>query len=281
MNRRNFLKQAAAGTGVAALAACTSLKKGNAMHQLPKIGVQLYSVRSLMEKSVPRTLEQIAQLGYKEVEFAGYFNNKAEEVRRLLDANGLTSPSAHVSPEILTDSTMLNQALDDASKIGHKYLTIAWLPENMRTPENFKRLTEGMNQTGELCKQRGIQMAYHNHDFEFKAMPDGKLPYDMLLDGTDKNLVKFEMDLYWINKAGFDPLAYFQKHSGRFTMCHVKDMLPDGNMCEVGKGKLNFGSYFAQSELAGLKHYFVEHDNPTDALASVTTSANYLKTFQF
>lgn len=285
MNRRLFLEKAFVGASVASvtsLAACTGSKeKNNAMHKISNIGVQLYTVRDQMAKNVPQTLQKIAQIGFKEVEFAGYFNHSPADIRRMLADNGLTAPASHIMPTVFTDGDELKKQIDLANAIGHKYLIVAWLPEVMRSEAMYRRMPEAMNQTGQLCKQNGIQFAYHNHDFEFAKLSDGTIVYDMLLKNTDPNLVGFELDLFWINKAGYDPLAYFAAHKGRFPLCHVKDMMSNGDMCEVGNGKLAFGNYFAQSDLAGLKHFFVEHDNPKDSLASITTSHAHLQKLAF
>src|SRR6266576_470043 len=132
------------------------------------------------------------------------------------------------------------------------------------------------------AKAAGLQFAYHNHDFEFAPL-EGKLPYDVLLAETDPKLVQLEVDLYWITKGGQDPLAYFARWPGRFPMVHVKDSAgpPDHRIVEVGAGKIDFKKIFAQSDQAGIKHYFVEHDEPADAFASIRASCEYLKRLEF
>lgn len=235
-----------------------------------RCGVQLYTIRGEMQKGVEATLAKVAGIGYKEVEFAGYFGRTPKQIAESLKANGLTSPAVHMPvSDILKDP---NAALDALETIGHKYAIMPYLDARERdTIAKYHKLADQLNEAGALTKKRGIQMAYHNHDFEFQ-LTDGKVPYDELLARCDKQLVQFEMDLFWTNKAGKDPLAYFAKHPGRFACVHVKDMKADGSMTEVGSGKIPFASYFAKASEAGIKHYFVEHDNPTDAWASITTS---------
>lgn len=279
INRRDFLKTSASAAfggflmnNLRAREALTGAKS------LGKIGVQLYTVRDLMKQDFAGTLEKVAKVGYQEVEFAGYFDNKPAEVRKLLDGLGLTAPAVHVGIDLLRDK--LDATLETAKIIGHKYIVCPWLAPEERTLEKYKEHATLFNKAGEACKKAGLQFAYHNHDFEFEAQ-GGKIPYDLLLAETDPKLVQMELDLFWIRKGGQDPLAYFEKHPGRFPLCHVKDMVADEKMVEVGAGKIDFAQIFSHSKHAGLQHYFVEHDNPGDALQSITTSYQYLKKLKF
>ena len=276
LNRRTFLKT----SGSAALGSlfAKSAFASPAGKSLEKIGVQLYTVRSLMEKDFAGTLEKVATAGYKEVEFAGYYNNKPEDVKKLLDRLGLKAPSTHVPIDMLRDK--FDSVIQTAQVVGHKYIVCPWLSPADRTIEKYKAHAALFNKVGEACQKAKIQFAYHNHDFEFEAQ-DGKLPYDMLLAETDSKLVKMELDLFWIKKGGQDPLAYFAKYPGRFALCHVKDMTEDQKMVDVGQGKIDFAKIFAQAKQAGLKHYFVEHDQPENPLQSITASCQYLKGLRF
>ncbi|HEX4931585.1 MAG TPA: sugar phosphate isomerase/epimerase [Gemmatimonadaceae bacterium] len=237
---------------------------------VPRCGVQLYTIRGEMQQGVEAALARVASIGYKEVEFAGYFGRTPQQVAEALKANGLTAPSVHLPvSEILKNP---NATLDALETIGHKYAIMPYLDVRERdTIAKYHALADQLNEAGALTKKRGIQMAYHNHDFEFQ-LTDGKVPYDELLARCDRQLVQFEMDLFWTNKAGKDPLAYFAQHPGRFACVHVKDMKADGAMTEVGSGKIPFAAYFAKAKQAGIKHYFVEHDNPKDPWASITAS---------
>lgn len=248
--------------------------------RIDRPGVQLYTVRSLMQKDVAGTLAAVAKLGYREVEFAGYFQKSPAEVRRMLDDNGLTSPSTHVGPPELRDT--FDTTVEMARVIGHRYVTIAWL--NARaypTADHWKRQADEFNRFGEKAKAAGLRFAYHNHDFEF-APVEGQLPMEILLGGTDPSLVAFEMDLYWASKAGHDPRNWFARFPGRFEMVHVKDGRPNGMaMTEVGNGTIDWKGIFARRKEAGIRHYFVEHDNPADPLDSIRQSVNYLKALEF
>ena len=242
-------------------------------------GLQLYTVRALMEADTLGTLETVAEIGYREVEFAGYFGHDPSAIRTHLDQLGVQSPAAHFS---LADfSNDIERVIETAAVVGHRYLVCAWIPEEQRTSlDDYRRLARSFNEWGMRCSKAGIQFAYHNHDFEFAAH-EGGIPYDILLNECDAGLVAMEIDLYWIRKAGHDPFSYFERYPGRFKLCHVKDMAENGDMADVGAGTIDFAAVFEHAELAGIEHYFAEHDNPTDAIQSITTSysglANLLK----
>jgi len=276
MNRRTFIKTSAGAT-LASLLAKSNLSTAGGK-SLEKIGVQLYTVRDLMKKDFTGTLEKVAQAGYKEVEFAGYFDHKPEDVRQLLTRLKLQAPAVHISIDVLRDK--LDIAIQTSKTVGHKYIVCPWLSQSERSLEHYKAHAALFNKVGEACQKGGIQFAYHNHDFEFEIAA-GKVPYDILLAETDPRLVQMELDLFWIKKGGQDTLAYFAKYPGRFALCHVKDMDENGKMVDAGKGKIDFGKIFAQASQAGLKHYFVEHDNPEDPAQSITVSCQYLKSLKF
>jgi len=274
VNRRQFLLSASAAAVPGSL--CASEDRSR---RLDEIGIQLYTVRDLMAADLEATLERLAGIGYRQVEFAGYYERSAANLRRLLANLGLSTPSAHVP--IAQARTGPDRLIEYAVELGHDYLVIPWLdPSERQTLAQYRALADLLNRFGEQCRAAGLQLAYHNHDFEFEAI-DGVLPMDLLLAETDDGLVRFEIDLYWICKAGRDPLDYFDRYTGRFPLCHVKDMAADGDMVPVGAGTIDFAEIFARSPEAGLHHYFVEHDNADDALASSARSYEYLSQLRF
>jgi len=262
--------------------------------KLQRLGMQLYTVRAEMEKSVDETLSRVAAIGYREVEFAGYFKRTPGQIRDALKQNGLTSPAAHVDyPSLAEDK--LPAVLDTAHTIGHQFLVNPWIDESLRKePDIWKRVADTFNRVGAAAKKAGIQFAYHNHHFEF-APVDGKLPFDFLLERCDPALVKMELDLCWISAAGKDPLDYFQRYPGRFPLVHVKGLSkkPEAGatapiqsvmpaLTEVGTNDvIDWKRIFAKSDQAGIKHYFVEHDVPKDPYESLKSSYNYLKNLDF
>jgi sugar phosphate isomerase/epimerase len=271
ISRRVFLKTSA----WAALGSLGAI--GKPAGKLDRIGLQLYTVRREMEKDFEGTLAKVAAIGYQEVEFAGYFNRRPAEVNAALNRVGLAAPSAHVPTTVLRQDW--ERVIEAAQTIGHRYLICPYLSsDERRSLDDYQKIAELFNAAGEVSKRAGIQFGYHNHDFEFVPI-DGKLPYDVLLAKTDSNLVKMELDLYWVTKAGRDPVAYLKKYPGRFRLIHVKDMdnTPSRSQIEVGRGIIDFKTIFAQAEKSGVKHYFVEHDEPPSPLDSIRISFEYLK----
>ena len=280
--RRTFL----ATLGVAALGIANrdALADGVLLapkRKLKKVGLQLYTVRDLMKADLPGTLRKVAQIGYKEVEFAGYFGRTPAQIKALLKHNGLTSPSSHIGLDILEKDSV--RAFADAKSIGHSWVTVPYIPEERRkTVDDWNKIIDLLNQLGPQAKAAGLRLAYHNHDFEIRPV-NGVRPLDMMLDKTDPSLVDFEMDLYWVVFGGGDPLDFFNRHPHRFAMVHVKDSAgpPDNKMVDVGKGTIDFPKIFAQSDKAGIKHNFVEHDQPADPIATIRNSFNYLHAMRY
>lgn len=278
MNRRSFL-----ALGATAAAASVLAPRLTSAAQIQKIGLQLYTVRDAMAKDVDGTLAKVAEIGYKEVEFAGYFDKTPAQIKAKLAELKLTSPSTHVQLANLRDSWPAT--LDTAAEVGHEWVVLAWLAPNERGGLNeYKALADLLNKCGEAARKHGLRMAYHNHDFEFAPGEGGGALYDALVGGTDPKVVEFEMDLYWVTKAGHDPVQLFEKYPGRFPLLHVKDMdaTPAGNFAEVGKGKIDFKRIFADAKKAGAKHYYVEQDmTPGSPFDSIKISYDYLKALKY
>ena len=286
ITRRTFLGQMAMSTLIPAV--------GRAAEQrIERLGLQLYTVRTEMAKDFEGTLAKVAAAGYQEVEFAGYFDQDPKKVRAILDRHKLTAPSAHI--DYATVETKLGQAIENAHAIGHQFLVNPWLDEEMRKqPDIWQRIGATFNKAGEACKKAGIQFAYHNHHFEFVPV-NGVMPFDLLLKECDPNLVKIELDLCWITVAQKDPLTYFQRNPGRFPLVHVKGLkkVPEGqapvpfdqaipNITDVGTNDvIDWKRILAKSSQAGIRHYFVEHDQPASPFDSIRASAAYLHNLRF
>jgi len=279
VTRRSFVQQSlTALVGSSAVlrgSNCASATPVGKQH-LNSIGLQLYTVRSEMQKSVEATLDRVAKIGYNEVEFAGYFGRTPQQIAESLRKSGLKAPAAHIDMRAPWDKT-----LEDAAVIGHEYLVVPWIDESQRTPDGIKQLAQEFNRRAEAAQKAGMQFAYHNHDFEFKPLGSSGLLYDTLLESTDPKLVQMEMDLFWITKGGQDPIKYWTRYPGRFPLLHIKDMAADGSMQDVGNGQIPFAKYFKARDLGGAKHYFVEHDQPKDPFASVARSYATLKSLEF
>jgi sugar phosphate isomerase/epimerase len=295
MDRRTFLESSVAAGVLASL----PIKTFGATHRIEKVGVQLYTVRDVMKADFDGTLLKVAKIGFKEVEFAGYFNHSPKDVRASLDKVGLSAPSAHFGPDIIQNH--LPETLEAAHVIGHQFIVCPWIEESDRkAPDGYKRVADTFNKAGEACKKAGIQFAYHNHNFEFYPAPtlNGQTPYDFLLTSTDPNNVQMEMDLCWITVGGQDPVKYFQNHPGRFPLVHVKDIskIPDAaatksgplsmediekTMTAAGAGAIDWKRIFSHADEGGIKHYFVENDLPKDPFANIAESYKYLSQLQF
>jgi sugar phosphate isomerase/epimerase len=286
MNRRQFLNTSVLTTAAfcsgIGLSACTSDaseenadERDGAATSLPAVGLQLYTIRSVMETDFRGAMEQVAKIGYDEVEFAGYYDRTPDEIGALLDELGLAAPATHVPLQRIRKAP--DEVIQTAKTIGHQYVVCPYLAESERTSlDDYRQRAKGFSAFGERCTEAGVQFAYHNHDFEFTEM-DGTLPYDVLLSETDPEHVKMELDLYWIVEAGYDPLTYIEKNPARYPLCHVKDRGPDGGMVSVGAGTIDFASIFRKAQF---EHYFVEHDNPENPMQSIETSHRTLSQLQ-
>ena len=293
MNRRTFIETSVA-TAIATSTA-NSLWAAPPAHEIKSVGVQLYTVRHLMKDDFDGTIAGIAKIGFREVEFAGYFGKTPQQTRATLDKNGLTSPSAHHGMEDLEKKTQ--EIIDGAGTIGQKFIVCPYLEAKDRTADGYKTLADSCNKVGEAFHKVGIQFCYHNHSFEFQKVEGlNTLPIDYLLAKTDPKLVKVELDLCWITVGGQDPIAYFNKYPGRFPLVHVKDWVkegstPDGNigavghkveghMTNVGSGSIDWKKTFASSGKAGIEHYFVENDD-AKSLEDPKASYEYLSKLRF
>ena len=249
-------------------------------------GLALYTVRDAMTKDARATLEKVAQAGYVNVESAGYNNGKfynlsPADFKALLDEMKLTPISAHQGT---VNFDNVDQQIADLKTAGFKYFVIPVPPmgtfvydavnKKMGMKGGAKALAETLNKLGAKCKAAGLELLYHNHDFEFSKDDDGNVVYDYLLEHCDASIVNFQMDLYWVTKAGQDPVAYFKRYPGRFKLWHVKDMDDQGRFAPVGNGHIDFKRILENKKLAGMKYYYVEQDacfNETPLEAIVTS----------
>ena len=234
------------------------------------VGLELYTVRSLAEQDLLGTLGMVAGIGYREVEFAGYFGHDPKAIRARLDGLGLSAPAAHIA---LTElQQRLPAVIEAALVIGHRYVVMPYLSDAQRAGgiDTYYRLAEFLNGASEQLRAEGLHLAYHNHAFEFETV-DGELPYDVLLNECEPENLIMEMDLYWVHKAGFSAQAYFDRFPGRFQLWHVKDSTADGDFADVGDGVIDFPAIFAKRDVAGLRHCIVERDVTDDLQRTLAT----------
>ena len=284
--RRQFITTGAAAAAAFASRPSLALSSGHlarpaAAEKLGTIGLQLYTVRREMGVSVEDTLRRVAAVGYREVEFAGYFSRDPSALRATLDALALSAPSCHVGLDAV--EAQFGATVAAAKTLGHRWVTVASTPRShFQSVAAIKALATRFTEAGRRLRDVGMRFAYHNHNIELTAV-EGAIPLDVLLGESDPALVDFEMDLYWTVQGGADPLAYFARFPGRFRLVHLKDSAgaPAHEMRDVGSGTIDWKAIFAKHRQAGVAHYIVEHDSPRDAYASVTASYQYLRAVEF
>ncbi len=235
-------------------------------------GLALYTLRDAMGENPKETLQIVADDGYLNIEAAGYnegtfYGMAPADFASFLEEVKLKPLSTHQGTVTLENA---DQMIADVKAAGFTYFVVPVPPMGMFTfnPENQ---TMGMNGTpeeltkilmtlGEKCKAAGLQLLYHNHDFEYKPNAEGIVPIDYMLENTDPELVNFQMDLFWVTKARADPVAYFEKYPGRFKLWHVKDMDDQGRFAPVGEGTIDFVRILNAKDKSGMQGYFVEQD---------------------
>lgn len=260
--------------GGAALAA--ALTGGSLMARSLKskpIGIQLYTVRELFSKDPMGTLEQVAAIGYREVEYGGGGYDKMDHaaLRKTMDRLGLTSPSIHVGYEALASD--FDGAVAMTRALGADTLIVPYMADTHRSAEGWKAAVADFNRYAERLKKAGLGFAYHNHDFEFTMKPGGTSLFDTLIADADPALVQIELDLFWAVAAGEDPKAIIRRLPERIYAYHVKDRTADGKMTSVGKGVIDFADIFTLNAVAGVEHFYVENDqSPAPYLPDITTS---------
>jgi sugar phosphate isomerase/epimerase len=279
MKRRQFIQSSAMAVAALSLPALYSCASKNG-----SLGLQLYTLRDSLPGDPKGVLKEIADCGYKELETFSYsdgmiFGMRFADFGKYVKDLGMKVVSGHYGLDQLDESTW-QKAIDDAKGIGQSYMVIAYIDESLRKSlDDYKKICDRMNKAGEICNRNGIRFGYHNHAFEFTMM-DGKKPYDVMLDELEPDNVSMEMDIYWIVRAGADPLQYFDQHRGRFEQWHVKDMDKNDRdrNADIGTGSIDFKPIFAEAGKAGMKHWYVEQETyPGDPMESAKASAEFMK----
>lgn len=293
LTRRKFLVNGSR-TGAAIAFTATLPEISRAEFSDRALGIQLYTVAAELAANLSGTLKTLRKIGYGIVESAGFTNLSAKDFRKALDAAGLRCPSAHL-PFTAADPGPL---FEDAHAVGAHYAVSSMLfPEPTGASENglgkvlagltlddFKRIAELANRIGAKAKQAGLRYAYHNHNFEFRKQGNGQTGYDLLLQETDPELVKFELDCGWMVAAGSNPVSYFRSYPNRYRMIHVKDFLLNGKPTtelegpdrpvgtELGKGSIDYKPIFAAAGPAGVEYYFSEQEPPIAGMTELQSA---------
>jgi sugar phosphate isomerase/epimerase len=289
MKRREFIKNTGMiSSGILLsnyLTACAATSSSNDIST--NFGLQLYTLRDVIPNDPKGTLKQVASFGYKQIEsyehssMGMFWGMKNTEFKKLMDDLGMKIVSSHCN---------INQDFErkaaEAAEIGMEYLLCAYLGPQ-KSIDDFKKFAETFNQRGEICKKNGIKFGYHNHDYGFVQL-EGQYPQDVLMQNTDKNLVDFEMDIYWVVTAGQDPITWIDKYPGRFKLCHVKDRKKSASLSDrdasviLGTGSIDFKKILKEADARGMEYYIVEQEayENTTPLDAAKADADYLKNFR-
>lgn len=279
ISRRTLLGGAG---GVAALALAGRAVPSAFAAQINAIGLQLYTVREIFQKDPVATLEQVARIGYREVEFGGGGYDAMDHalLRSTMDRLGLRSPSVHVGYDALLGQ--FDKSVAMARTLGADTVVLPYMTDEHRTEAGWQAALPNFNRFAADLKKAGLGFAYHNHDFEFTLKPGGVSLFERLMKETDPALVKVELDLYWAAHAGESASAWIDRLAGRIYAYHVKDMRPDRSMTAVGQGTTDFAALFKRKASAGVRHFYVENDQaPAPYLPDITTSFKTLRALRF
>ena len=320
-SRRDFIKKAGLGIlgtyiGSSLLSSCAETAKV-ATGPFGNVGLQVYSLRDLIGQDPKLTLETVAKIGYKHIETFGvdvandsFWGIKVDELVKILKDNNLATHSGHydmskyLDPKSQDDEA-IDRYIEIANKLGQKYIIAPVTPMhnlNGLTPDDYQYAAEQLNKAGEKAQKAGIKIGYHNHFWEFRDFANGTKGLDILIALTEPNLVCFELDMYWAEKSGINPLSYFEKYPDRFPLWHLKDMdkgytepivgekydkAPADSIfrqikyTEVGTGAINYVNLATGAEKAGLEFAFVEQDDiyMENKFESIKKSYDYVQKF--
>lgn len=315
MFRRDFIKTSA--TAAAAGLLSPALMAASHSAKIKNIGFQVWSIAKFLEKDLEGGLDLIAKTGYKELELygpypfssqkdkeawqnvitllpfkqSGYFGRSIKEFKTMLDDKGLRTPAMHIGLDTLRNN--LEETAEAAHALGQQYAGIAAIPDHERkTLDDYKRMANDFNVIGEKAKKLGIRFYYHNHGYGLQPM-DGVVPFDLILERTDRSLVFFEMDVYWHIAGGADPIKYLDANPGRFKLMHVKDMKEkvrfsgDGGnpeqwvalfpyITDAGSGVLDLPNILSRAQRSGVEHFVVENDVVTDPKKSLESAYEFM-----
>jgi sugar phosphate isomerase/epimerase len=319
-SRRNFIKNygiaaVSAPFLLQALAGCkgktdqTTTKIAGIAPSIEKFGLQLWTVKEDMAKDTKATLKAVADAGYTQIEsFTGdtgiFWGMKPADFKTYLSDLGLQMISSHINPDFTTKKETedeFKKLVDDCASVGLSYVLNPF-PGEIKTADEWKKITEGLNRQGEITKAAGIKMGYHNHHIEFLPTDDGSIPEEIMLKGTDADLVSFELDLYWVVKAGQDPEKWLKDYANRFKLVHVKDLYKEDRLKEIeatekkedpfwplgasttlGNGRIDFSKVLKTAKEQGVEYYIVEQErfDKSSPLQDIKIDAEYMKKLEF
>lgn len=318
VTRRNFIRSSAALVLGGALTNVKSIPlAAGSSTGIENVGVGLFTIPHLLDQDFAGAMKKLADIGYKEVELfgpytytvpeiiaawqpiaeslglskSGYYGHSPQEIRAILDENGLSTPSMHT--DLGTLQTRLDDVAEAANVLGHRYAGIAAIPPELRTSlDDYKRIADTFNEIGAAMGEFDLRFMYHNHGYGLVEM-DGEIPFNLILDRTDPESVVMEMDVFWTVAGRADPVEYLESYPGRFKLMHIKDMVElvrfegDGgdpsqwiplfpNMADAGSGVLDLESIIEAATSAGVEHFYLERDLAPDADQTLNASYRYL-----
>ena len=245
------------------------------------LAAQMYTVREFTQKpaELAKAYAKVAKIGYKAVQASGHGPIDAGEMKKVLDDNGLTCCATHDSYKRFTDK--LDELIADHQLWGCKYPGLGALPKDMQTPEGYVEFARNFDGIGARLREAGLTFAYHNHNFEFEKMPDGRLGLEVIMEESQPANVTIEIDTHWVQRGGGDPAAWIGKCSGRIPLLHLKDFSMKGRepqFAEIGEGNLDWPGILKAADGAGVRWYIVEQDTcPGDPFASLKKSYENLR----
>ncbi|TKD70821.1 sugar phosphate isomerase/epimerase family protein [Pseudalkalibacillus hwajinpoensis] len=240
------------------------------------VAVQMYTLRNECEKDFVGTLERVAKIGYEGLEFAGYYDLPAKELKKVIDHLGLKSASSHIPLDVLKGD--LKNVIAYQHEIGSDKLVCPFLALELRNQEGYAELIRSLNDIGRECHEEGITLCYHNHDFELERLSNEKTALETILDETNPEWVKAEFDIYWLTRAGEDPVKWMKQYQDRTPLVHLKDMTTDGEQffAELGTGGVNLNEVLEQGEYSNVDWWVIEQDKcKRSPFESIEISMNY------
>lgn len=239
--------------------------------KMDQVAVQMYTLRQHAAEDLDGTLWRLADIGYKQVEFAGLYDNSAEDVAAMLERHGLRAPAAHIPYDAFREN--FDGVIEDAKTLGFEWVIVPALPKREIDEELAQEFISNLNAFGQRASAAGLKFAYHNHAFEFEnTYNDGTTFFDRVVAGTDPDVVKLELDAFWVNRGGFDPARILRDNADRVALVHIKDAAKGDAASDVpfGEGGLGWEAILGAADAAGVDYYIVEQDNPGHAFEDVT-----------
>ncbi|KMM36779.1 sugar phosphate isomerase/epimerase family protein [Guptibacillus hwajinpoensis] len=240
------------------------------------VAVQMYTLREECEKDFVGTLEKVAEIGYQGVEFAGYYGMLAKDLKKVIDQLGLKAVSSHIPLDSLQEDLL--SVIAYQREIGSNKIVCPFIAPEQRTEEGYSELIRSLNDIGQECSKEGITLSYHNHDFELERLRNGKTALETILDETNPEWVKAEFDIYWLTRAGEDPVEWMRRYQDRTPLVHLKDMTTDGEkvFAELGTGGVDLNAVLNQGNASNVEWWIVEQDRCNRSpLESIEISMNY------